>query len=253
MPTISGFQKVLLQNPHLSERRGKHDYTHAGDDNQMAALYSVCRRGKTNVLDYHTFSPLVNERVTQLYTARTCMERERNQWGSSASAGLNGSSVVIRAALDFNSGVHASAAQAGFSSWLSAALSYWSHQPPFRPPCTTDGNHKRPTCLFHRAVEGDMGTECIDLCKLTLQVLQVSGEVGVVKKVAVKITLSSSPCSLSHSVCLSCRGATPALCGAAGLQNSRLSVRSLPPSDSRSLPPAPSLLLRSSFPVSCTH
>lgn len=62
-----------------------------------------------------------------------------------ASAGLNGSSVVIRAALDFNSGVHASAAQAGFSSWLSAALSYWSHQPPFQPPCATDGNHKRPT------------------------------------------------------------------------------------------------------------
>lgn len=86
MPTISGFQKVLLQNPHLSERRGKHDYTHTGDDNQMAALYSVCRRGKTNVLDYHTFSPLVNVRVTQLYTARTCMERERNQWGSSSRA-----------------------------------------------------------------------------------------------------------------------------------------------------------------------
>lgn len=112
---------------------------------------------------------------------------------------------------------------------------------------------QRPTCLFHRAVEGDMGVGCNDLCKLTLQVLQVSGEVGVVKKVAVKITLGSSPCSLSHSVCLSCRGATPALCGAAGLQNSRLSARSLPPSFTRSLPPASSLLLRSSVPVSCTH
>lgn len=83
-----------------------------------------------------------------------------------------------------------------------------------------------------------MGTGCNDLCKLTPQVLQVSGEVGVVKKVAVGQLLSAPPPAHSLTLCVSPAGVQllhcvgPLACRTPDSQR----APSLPPSLAPSLP-----------------